>query len=131
MPISIPYLSLLSKDIYLKLQKDENDKIENVLERSILLTKLWRQIKSVEKIESNDLNPLILKKIYGLSAKCDDGKFQKFIRVKSDRSFTPGTFEWIPKFLFFETKFFFQSYIICLTNWNRHSQHMKKTNIKS
>ena len=52
-----------------------NDKIENVLERSILLTKLWRQIKSVEKIESNDLNPLILKKIYGLSAKCDDGKF--------------------------------------------------------
>ena len=77
MPISIPYLSLLSKDIYLKLQKDENDKIENVLERSILLTKLWRQIKSVEKIESNDLNPLILKKIYGLSAKCDDGKFQK------------------------------------------------------
>ena len=96
MPISIPYLSLLSKDIYLKLQKDENDKIENVLERSILLTKLWRQIKSVEKIESNDLNPLILKKIYGLSAKCDDGKFQ--IRVKSDRSFTPGTFGWIPKF---------------------------------
>ena len=97
MPISIPYLSLLSKDIYLKLQKDENDKIENVLERSILLTKLWRQIKSVEKIESNDLNPLILKKIYGLSAKCDDGKFQKFIRVKSGRSFTSGTFEWIPK----------------------------------
>ena len=98
MPISIPYLSLLSKDIYLKLQKDENDKIENVLERSILLTKLWRQIKSVEKIESNDLNPLILKKIYGLSAKCDDGKFQKLIRVKSGRSFTSGTFEWIPKF---------------------------------
>ena len=87
MPISIPYLSLLSKDIYLKLQKDENDKIENVLERSILLTKLWRQIKSVEKIESNDLNPLILKKIYGLSAKCDDGKFQKFPRVKNGRSF--------------------------------------------
>ena len=129
MPISIPYLSLLSKDIYLKLQKDENDKIENVLERSILLTKLWRQIKSVEKIESNDLNPLILKKIYGLSAKCDDGKFQKLIRVKSGRSFISGTFEWIPKF--FETKFFFQSYIICLTNWNHHSQHMKKTNIKS
>ena len=93
MPISIPYLSLLSKDIYLKLQKDENDKIENVLERSILLTKLWRQIKSVEIIESNDLNPLVLEKIYGLSAKCDDGKFQRLIRVK-----TSGTFEWIPKF---------------------------------
>ena len=97
MPISIPYLSLLSKDIYLKLQKDENDKIENVLERSILLTKLWRQIKSVEKIESNDLNPLIFKKIYGLSAKCDDGKFQKLIRVKIGRSSTSGTFEWTPK----------------------------------
>ena len=99
MPISIPYLSLLSKDIYLKLQKDENDKIENVLERSILLTKLWRQIKSVEKIESNDLNPLILKKIYGLSAKCDDGKFQKFPRA--DLSRRPRNFD------FFKTKFFF------------------------
>ena len=103
MPISIPYLSLLSKDIYLKLQKDENDKIENVLERSILLTKLWRQIKSVEKIESNDLNPLILKKIYGLSAKCDDGKFQKRAFLTKIRSLSrrPQNFD------FFKTKFFF------------------------
>ena len=72
MNTSIPYISLLSKDIFNKTQA-LNDQLDDILSRSILITKLMKEIRT-SAIDNTNLDGNILKKIYSLTVKSDDGK---------------------------------------------------------
>ena len=78
MPLSIPYMSLLSKDIYYN-TLNLTDQLCDIVSRSILITKQMREIRtSIGADGGAGLNGNILKKIYGLTVKNDDGKNQNY-----------------------------------------------------
>ena len=72
MNTSIPYISLLSKDIFNKTTA-LNDQLDDIVSRSILITKLMKEIRT-STIDNTNLDGNILKKIYSLTVKSDDGK---------------------------------------------------------
>lgn len=74
MAISIPYISLLSKDIFNKTTSPK-EQLDDILSRSILITKLMKEIRTSQTIiDSATLDATILKKIYSLTVRNDDGK---------------------------------------------------------
>ena len=75
MVISIPYISLLSKDIFNKTTSPK-EQLDDILSRSILITKLMKEIRTSQTIiDSATLDANILKKLYSLTVRNDDGEF--------------------------------------------------------
>ena len=70
---SIPYISLLSKDIFNK-TTGLNDKLDDIVSRSILITRLMKEIRTSTTIVNSELDASVLKKIYSLTVKGDDGE---------------------------------------------------------
>jgi len=85
MNTSIPYISLLSKDIFNKTQA-LNDQLDDILSRSILITKLMKEIRT-SAIDNTNLDGNILKKIYSLTVKSDDDLY--YLSYKLDNPQSP------------------------------------------
>ena len=71
---AIPYLSLVSKDIYYNTTAVKDTAVD-ACKRAMLVQNHMQQIKSFDEIDSENLNMNILKRIYGLSVKHDDGEY--------------------------------------------------------
>ena len=85
MVISIPYISLLSKDIFNKTTSPK-EQLDDILSRSILITKLMREIRTSQTIiDSATLDANILKKLYSLTVRNDDGEFLMVPNLATNR----------------------------------------------